>query len=157
MGPGAKVYGTVRDRLSEWGCDPFETLSLIAKGKLPCSVCHGAGRTAFQPSRGKAVGERKCQYCYGSGIERLSPGERGRAAAELAKYCEPQLRAIEVSGTATDDGNLVLWEEFIRIHRRRVLGGAAGELESRDGAIDGGVPWGPLVEARAAAGPRAHP
>lgn len=90
---------------------------LVLDGKVPCGVCHGKGKTKFQPRRKKVdglwvdgvadmedneiapkLGERTCQSCYGSGLERLSPGERLRAALDLIEYGYAKKKAIEVSG-----------------------------------------------------------
>ena len=92
---------TVKEYLRSQGFNPFEVLRSVANGELPCGACHGAGKTKFQPARGQSkLADRTCESCYGSGKERVSPGERSKASSELAKYCEPQLKAIEVSGNA---------------------------------------------------------
>lgn len=93
-----KLTSGIRERLEAHGCDPFEVLAKIAKGDLPCGVCHGSGRTKYQPKRGKQAGERICESCWGSGKDRISPAERCKAASELAQYCEPKRKAVEHSG-----------------------------------------------------------
>lgn len=80
-------------------CNPFEILDQIARGELPCNVCRGSGKTKYQPSHGdEVVFERRCQSCYGSGKEKIGPRDRGWAAAELASYLAPKLKAVEVTG-----------------------------------------------------------
>ncbi len=91
-----KASATLKERLASWGCDPFKIMADIAAGELLCGVCRGAGKTKFQSGDGEGI--RKCQSCWGSGKERISPQERNRAASEIAKYTQPQLKAIEHSG-----------------------------------------------------------
>jgi DnaJ-class molecular chaperone len=92
------VIQSVREFLAERGSNPFETLDDIRRGELTCNVCRGKKKTRYQPGQGDKTFERTCQSCYGSGFERINPADRARAAGELAKYCQPQLKAIEVSG-----------------------------------------------------------
>ena len=108
----------LQDRLARWKCDPFEVLSMIARGELLCGVCRGTGKTSFQPARGlEKTAKRTCESCYGSGKERISPGERCKAAAELAQYMEPKRKAIEVR--ATDGaGETVTLEELVKVLRK---------------------------------------
>lgn len=100
---------------------------LVLDGKVPCGVCHGKGKTKFQPRRKKVdgmwvdafpepedprLGIRTCQSCYGSRLERLSPGERLRAALELIEYGYAKKKAVEISNP---DGSLrPTWEVVIR-------------------------------------------
>lgn len=103
---------------------------LVLDGKVPCGVCHGRGKTKFQPRRKKVdglwvdgvsdmedektpkLGERTCQSCYGSGLERLSPGERLRAALELIGYGFAKKQAIAVTNP---DGSLrPTWEVVVK-------------------------------------------
>lgn len=93
----ASKIQSVRDRMAAVGFDPFDVLRLVALGELPCGVCFGKGKSKYQA--GTSQKERKCLSCYGSGKERVSPAERSRAADSLAKYCEPQLKQIEVQGS----------------------------------------------------------
>jgi hypothetical protein len=82
-------------------CNPFEVLDQIARGELECNVCKGTGKTKYQPSHGEEhYLERRCQSCYGSGKEKIGPRDRGWAAAELASYLQPKLKAIELTGGA---------------------------------------------------------
>ena len=101
---------------------------MVLDGKVPCGVCHGKGKTKYQPRRKKIDGmwvdtvseseerdpklaERTCQSCYGSGLERLSPAERLRAALELIEYGYAKKKAIEVTNP---DGTLrPSWEVVI--------------------------------------------
>lgn len=93
---------------------------LVLDGKVPCGVCHGKGKTKFQPKRKKIdglwvdgvsdmeetsqkLGERTCQSCYGSGLERLSPGERLRAALELIEYGYAKKKAVDITNS---DGSM---------------------------------------------------
>ena len=90
---------TVAEYLNAVGFNPFEVLKNIADGQLQCNVCRGKGKTRYQadPS-GDRTFERTCQSCYGSGFEKISPADRSRAASEISKYVQPQLKQIEVAG-----------------------------------------------------------
>lgn len=108
---------TVRQRVEEWGCDPFKVMADAAMGELVCSVCRGAGKTKFQPGTGRlpSKGERKlservCQSCYGSGREILSPKDRIAASAYLGRYMEPELKAVEIKNALDEAGEK---EEFV--------------------------------------------
>ena len=110
----AKVeFESAKQVLERMGLNPIERLAKMADGDVPCGVCMGTGKTRWQPKKRKALEgmeldeepfdstkERTCQSCYGSGFERISPADRSRAASELAKYVQPQLKAIEISGNA---------------------------------------------------------
>ncbi len=92
------INQSVREYLASCGFNPFETLKSIAEGELVCNVCRGKGKTKYQPTHGNdKTFERQCQSCYGSGKERINPSDRSKAASELAKYTQPQLKAVEVS------------------------------------------------------------
>ncbi len=94
-----KVNMALKDRISKFGCDPFEVLADIANGKLKCGVCFGKGKTRFQPAKGEDRSSlRPCQSCWESGFERISPAERCKAASELAGYLECKRKAVEHSG-----------------------------------------------------------
>ncbi len=98
-GSGNKNTATLRERIMNFGCDPFAVLADIAKGELDCGVCLGKGKTRYQAAGdAERSFERICQSCYGSKRERISPAERGKAAAELAQYLEAKRKAIEHSG-----------------------------------------------------------
>ena len=85
------------------GARPGEYSVRIVMGDVPCGVCHGEGTTKYQPAKGsRKTAKRTCESCYGSGKERLSPELRQKADAELMKYCQPQLKAIEVTGADGD-------------------------------------------------------
>lgn len=104
--------------------------TLVLDGKVPCGVCHGKGKTKYQPRRKKVdglwidatadmqdeeivkFGERTCQSCYGSGLERLSPSERLRAALDLIEYGYAKKKAVDVTNS---DGSLrPSWEVVIK-------------------------------------------
>lgn len=98
--PNNSEIARVKDTLKSLGVRPGEYSARIVIGDVPCGVCHGIGATKFQPARGQQkLSKRTCESCYGSGKERLSPELRQKADAELLKYCEPQLKAIEVTGS----------------------------------------------------------
>lgn len=81
------------------GVDPFAIQAKIASGDVQCGVCHGKGSTKFQPAHGQSkLADRTCESCYGSGKERISPELKQKAADSLGKYCQPQLKQIEVQG-----------------------------------------------------------
>lgn len=88
----------VAETLARLKCDPIAGMARIANGDVDCGVCHGKGRTKYQPARGEAIAERTCESCYGSGKERISPELKGKMHAELAQYLLPKRKAIEVSG-----------------------------------------------------------
>lgn len=76
----------------------------VLDGSVPCGVCHGEGKTRFQPARGlKSLGIRTCQSCYGSGLERLSPETRLRAALDAINYGHAKKQATEITNP---DGSL---------------------------------------------------
>ena len=109
----------VQEIVQREGCNPFQVMAQIANGDIACSVCRGAGKTKYQPTRQAQLIEgirtyvmpenpekmdvRVCLSCYGSGKEIVSPEARGKHAAELAKYLAPQLKAIDHSSA---DGTL---------------------------------------------------
>lgn len=96
-----KATGSVQELLQRLRCDPFEGMARIANGDVPCGVCHGTGRTKFQPARGlERLKERTCESCYGSGKERLSPELRAKMYAELAQYVAPKRKAVEMTGAS---------------------------------------------------------
>ncbi len=92
-----KSTQNIKDRLQEMGCDYIGYLACQVMNKVPCSVCHGKGKTQFQPRMGEEPGIRTCQSCWGSGLERIAPKDRGWAAAELLSYCEAKRKALEVT------------------------------------------------------------
>ncbi len=100
---GGRVAGkptfrqTVAEFLESRGSNPFETLDDIRRGELQCNVCRGLGKSKYQSGQGDKQLLRTCQSCWGSGKERINPADRAKAAGELAKYCRPQLKAVEVS------------------------------------------------------------
>lgn len=89
---------SIEDRIAAAGGHPEVVLAQVANGTLPCGVCHGRGKTEFQPQLGAEPGVRRCQSCWGSRVERISPKERAWAAAELLSYMAPKKKAIEVTG-----------------------------------------------------------
>ena len=99
-----KLTQTATEIMNRLGHDPIENMVLIAKANVPCAVCHGRGKTKYQPALGEdRLLDRTCQSCYGSGKEKISPELRGRMNAELAKYRYPTLRQIEHTGTALEN------------------------------------------------------
>lgn len=113
-----KIEQTAAEICSGMQHSPILGMIKIARGDVPCAVCHGAGKTKFQPLNGDEPGERTCQSCWGSGKEAISPELRGKMEAELAKYVHPQLRSIEHSGEiGQPDLAAILRERF----NRRVL------------------------------------
>jgi hypothetical protein len=84
------------------GCEPFEGMAHIAMNNLPCGVCRGTGKTRYKRDDGE-LHERVCQSCYGTLYEACSPEVRGKMYTELAKYCAPQLKAIEHTGKGGED------------------------------------------------------
>lgn len=60
-----------------------------ARPKADCIWCSGTGK--------QTLDERTCQSCKATGWEACSPELRGKMDAELAKYVQPQLKAIEHS------------------------------------------------------------
>ncbi len=98
-----KTKGSIALKLAGWKCDPFHVLAQIALGDLPCNVCRGKGKTRYQAaSDGDRTFERVCQSCYGSKWERISPAERAKASSDLAKYIQPTLASMQVSGPEGD-------------------------------------------------------
>ena len=95
-------------------CDPVELMVKICKGDLPCGVCHGAGRSPFQPARGESIGVRTCESCYGSGKERIGPRERQAAASDLMGFIYPKLKAIELTGADGEALDMKMVVEFVR-------------------------------------------
>jgi DnaJ-class molecular chaperone len=92
---------TIKEYLASIGCSPAEYLASVVQNRVPCRVCRGAGKTKFQPAGSERFqGERTCQSCWGSKLERISPELAVNAAAKLLERTEPQLKAIEVSGSA---------------------------------------------------------
>lgn len=111
-----KTTSTVRDALAALGCDVFSGMAQIALGNVICNVCLGKLVSPVQLPDGEhaagcfgdpcicdGITLRKCQSCKGTGREIVSPELRGKMYAELAKYVEPQLKAIDHSNT---DGTL---------------------------------------------------
>lgn len=78
--------------------DPFAIMRALARGELKCRVCHGVGKTKFQPRHGRALIVRVCESCWGAGKEQIAPELSGKMASELAQYQAPKLRAIEHTG-----------------------------------------------------------
>jgi hypothetical protein len=97
----------IRERLQRLNCDPIAYLALTVNNEIPCGVCNGTGKTAFQPLSGDQPGVRTCQSCWGSKRERLSPKERSWAAGELLQYCEAKLK--QVDHTSTDGSHRPIW------------------------------------------------
>lgn len=90
----------VVQRLEALGCDVIKGMALIAMGNVVCGVCHGKGKTQYQPARGKEKFiPRTCESCYGSGKERISPELRGKMYSDLAQYSFPKRKAIEITGS----------------------------------------------------------
>lgn len=73
-------------------CDQILVMS------LPCSVCRGKGKSAFQAGSGKEPGLRICQSCWGSGKEKITPELRAKVALETLEYGHPRLKSIEHTG-----------------------------------------------------------
>jgi hypothetical protein len=109
--------------------DPLVGIAKTAAGDVPCGVCHGKGKTKFQPARKRPIdspdywevdepklSERTCQSCYGSGKEKISPELRLRALAELAEYKYAKRKAVDVQLTGQDGGPLEhkITIEFVR-------------------------------------------
>jgi hypothetical protein len=102
---------SVKQRCAELGCDVVSYLVSVVNNQVPCRVCRGVGKTKFQPKnlieatpdeidalvKGK---ERTCQSCWGSKVERISPELAMQAASKLLDKSEPQLKAMEISGSA---------------------------------------------------------
>jgi phage/plasmid primase-like uncharacterized protein len=105
---------TVREILDALNIEPIEGLALIAEGTAECTVCHGKGKSKYQPDRGNGkVFERQCESCYGSGLERISPQTRVKAYAELAEYMHPKRKSVEVTGTDGGPLKTSLLVEFV--------------------------------------------
>ncbi len=81
QGAQGKAQLAIEAILAGYGCDPFKNLASIANGELQ-------KYTKTNPDTGELVT-----------IEE-TPGisERTRANVELAGYCRPKLKAIEMSG-----------------------------------------------------------
>lgn len=99
------------DILAALGVDPVTANALISLGDVPCGVCHGKGKTKYQPktrtlddgakyqvAEDPDGSERVCQSCWGSGKERISPELKFKANDMLAKYVHPTLKQMELSG-----------------------------------------------------------
>ncbi len=111
-----KVNMALKERISKFGCDPFEVLAQMANGKLPCGRCFGKGKTRFQPANGEdRTSVRTCQSCWASGYEHISPKDRGWAAGELAGYLECKRKAVEHSGA--DGGPIDHKHEIVLVGR----------------------------------------
>jgi DnaJ-class molecular chaperone len=59
-----KRTATVENLLSRFE-DPLIGMARIANGDVPCGVCHGKGKTKFQPAHRKKLA---CSDCGGSGL-----------------------------------------------------------------------------------------
>lgn len=136
MKTGGRTKGTankrsslVAEKIARMGCDPFEGMARIALNDLPCGVCRGSGRTRYALPAGNhadscegnrrgakctcdGISERTCQSCYGTLYEAVAPELRGKMCTELAKYCAPQLKAIEHTGEGGGDIGVRLVVEF---------------------------------------------
>jgi hypothetical protein len=107
--------------------DALAEMRRIARGDVPCGVCHGRGKTKYQPARRSENGEwivsdpdagklaeRTCLSCYGSGKEIISPELKAKMWAEIAKYERPQLKAVQVGGDPEKPIQAHLVVEFVR-------------------------------------------
>jgi hypothetical protein len=107
--------------------DALEEMRRIARGDVPCGVCHGKGKTKYQPARRSENGEwivsdpdagklaeRTCLSCYGSGKEIISPELKAKMWGEIAKYERPQLKAVQVNGDPENPLRTHLTVEFVR-------------------------------------------
>ena len=104
----------VAELCARLNCEPVQVTAMICNGDLPCGVCHGDGKTKFQPARGEAIGIRTCESCYGSGKERISPRERLEASTKLMSYMFPALKAIELTGAEGEALDMKMVVEFVR-------------------------------------------
>lgn len=98
-----RVQNAVRDSIVKSG-DVQEMQGILrqmARGDLPCNVCRGKGKTAFEGPQRKGI--RACQSCGGDGFERINPRDRGWAASELLQYVVPKLKSID---HITSDGSM---------------------------------------------------
>lgn len=123
--------------LADENWDPIMGNIRIARGDVPCGVCHGAGVTQFQPKtktfrgddgtvthyrevEGPDGKERVCQSCWGSKLERISPELKFKSNDMLAKYCHPTLKQMEISGPEGGPLSLSL-SEVVRERRAQRL------------------------------------
>lgn len=90
-----------------------ETVEGVLNAKMSCGVCHGSGKTRYQPGGKQGLRERICQSCYGSGLERISPGERLRAALELMAYGHSKKQTIAHTGPDGGDIEHVIKVEYV--------------------------------------------
>lgn len=138
---GRRERADVAARLEALRCDPIDGMARIALGELKCNVCRGKLKTRYKLEKGAHTiecakqlnaaskakqerkctcgghGERTCESCYGSGFEIVSPELRGKMFAELAQYCAPKLRAVELSGSLdTPDLAAVLRRRYEKVN-----------------------------------------
>lgn len=95
---------TVQETLARLDCDPFAGMAQIALGKIPCGACAGSpGKNMVKAADGTFY-PRTCESCYGTLLEKVSPETRAKMYAELARYIQPQRKAVDVSLTGADGG-----------------------------------------------------
>jgi len=111
--------------------DDWKGLGEAAKGQLPCGTCHATGKTPYLKEDG-TMGERVCQSCGGTLLERVTTKERLFAMAERMKYKQPQLRAVEHSGSvASVDFNAMTPEQLAAMEQADELFRKAGVLKPK--------------------------
>jgi hypothetical protein len=93
---------------------PFAQAILIAKNKLPCTVCRGTGKTKYRVPNSDKIAQRTCESCYGDKLERLSPETILKACTELMQYEDAKKRAVEVTGEGGGPIQTALTVEFVR-------------------------------------------
>ncbi len=122
--------------------NPFDGLCQVIDGSLPCGECRATGRALYRDDG--VVVEDVCRSCHGACLERHIPVElRLKAASELCRYLEPQLKAVEHSGSI-DNVNISLAAILdvrlaMRERKEREMKDAArpqAELTAQHGVID---------------------
>lgn len=95
---GSGLILRARAACEAYGIDPFEFFAHAVAGQVICAVCGGTRKAKYLDADGK-IEERKCASCHGDGKEHLNPRDRIAAAAHLANRLEPELKAMELSGS----------------------------------------------------------
>lgn len=83
-----------REVVEATGFSPLQTLCAIGSAKLECQVCAGSG-TAMDEERAPKF----CVKCAGTGRWIIEPKVRGEAAAKVAAFVYPTMKAVEHGGS----------------------------------------------------------
>jgi hypothetical protein len=116
--------------MDQLGVNPIERLCVVADRRVSCGTCidknrKPTGKTKFKLAAGfhakdctitlakltkgalvctcEGIGERTCESCFGTLWERIPVTDVLKASAELAQYKHAKRKALEVSGSITQN------------------------------------------------------